>query len=81
MTRDGLAAASDLARASVPLASISLLWCALVWDSPTYLALTPLGVVASCAAVRPDVSPGPDQGISPLDAGGSLPASSGPSNP
>lgn len=81
MTRDGLAFASDLARASVPLGTIVLFWCALAWDSPTYLALTLLGVVASCAAVRPDSSPGPVQGISPLDAGDSLPVSSGPSNP
>lgn len=80
MTRDGLAFATDLARASVPLASISLLWCALVWDTPTYLALALLGVCASCAAVRPDrphSSPDLDQGISPPDAGDSLHASGG----
>lgn len=75
MTRDGLRFATDLARASVPLASVVVLWCALTWDSPTYLALALLGVCASCAAVRPDTSPGPVPGISSPDAGDPLHAS------
>ncbi|MBW0270747.1 hypothetical protein ATM97_06930 [Nocardia sp. MH4] len=81
MTRDGLRFTTDLARASVPLAAIVLMWCALTWDSPTYLALALLAVVASCAAVRPDSSPGADPGISPPDAGDQLHASGGPPNP
>lgn len=80
-TRQTLALATDLARASVPLASVVVLWCALVWDSPTYLALALLGVCASCAAVRPDTSPGSDPGISPPDAGDQLHASGGLPNP
>ncbi|WP_342801008.1 hypothetical protein [Nocardia sp. No.11] len=76
-TRQTLAFTTDLARASVPLASVVLFWCALAWNSPLYLALTLLGVVASCAAVRPDTSPGSDPGISPPDAGDSLHASGG----
>lgn len=77
MNRDALAFATEIARASVPLAVVVILWCALVWDSPTYLALALLGVCAACVAVRPDTSPGTDPGISPPDAGDSLHASGG----
>lgn len=76
-----LALVTDLARASVPLGTIVLFWCALAWSSPTYTALTLLGLGASCAAVRPDPSPGTDPGISPPDAGDQLHASGGLSSP
>lgn len=77
MTRDDLAFATDLALGSVPLGSVVILWCALTWDSPTYIALSLLAVAVSFVVARPATSPGPDQGISPPDAGDSLHASGG----
>lgn len=68
-TNQTFALATDLARASVPLGSVVILWCALTWESPTYLALALLAVCASCAAVRPEMSHGSDRGIPSPDAG------------
>ncbi|PKV80853.1 hypothetical protein [Nocardia fluminea] len=68
-TQETLALTTDLARASVPLGSVVILWCAVVWNSPTYLALALLAVCASCVAVRPDTSLGSDRGIPSPDAG------------
>jgi hypothetical protein len=68
-THQTFALTTDLGRASVPLGSVVILWCALTWNSPVYLALALLAVCASCVAVRPDSSPGSDRGIPSPDAG------------
>lgn len=80
MNRQTVAFAADLARASVPLALIVAVWCALVWDSPSWTAVALLGVIASAIAETrptPDTSPGSVLGISSPDVGDPFPASGG----
>ncbi|MGW5377486.1 hypothetical protein ACWESM_18770 [Nocardia sp. NPDC003999] len=49
---DSLAFATEIARASVPLAAIVLLWISVVASSPVWTGLALLSVIAAIAAVR-----------------------------